>query len=248
MRIYLCRHAEPDYSIDSLTPKGWREAELLSRRISRLKRVEGWYVSPLGRARDTASLTMPKVGREAVVLPWLREFRGRAWDPFTGKETLAWDFRPRTLETHPELYRADEWLSSPIYQGTNTPEVWRETCEGVDDLLGRHGFTRDGCVWHCDNNRRGAIVVFCHYGISMAICAYLLGIAPLILWQGVCMLTSSVTCLCSEERVKGEVWWRLESVGDLSHLAVADERPSTAGQFPEVWRERETTEPIEWED
>ena len=58
MRIMLVRHAEPDYSVDSLTPRGWREAELLSRRLIRLKRVEAFYVSPLGRARDTASVTL----------------------------------------------------------------------------------------------------------------------------------------------------------------------------------------------
>ena len=38
MRLLLVRHAEPDYAHDSLTPKGWREAELLSRRLSRLKK------------------------------------------------------------------------------------------------------------------------------------------------------------------------------------------------------------------
>ena len=33
MRILLIRHAEPDYTVDGLTPKGKTEAELLSRRI-----------------------------------------------------------------------------------------------------------------------------------------------------------------------------------------------------------------------
>ena len=28
MRILIVRHAEPDYAIDSLTPTGWKEAEL----------------------------------------------------------------------------------------------------------------------------------------------------------------------------------------------------------------------------
>ena len=29
MKILIIRHGDPDYSIDSLTEKGWREAELL---------------------------------------------------------------------------------------------------------------------------------------------------------------------------------------------------------------------------
>ena len=54
MRILLIRHAEPDYSVDSLTPKGRVEAELLSRRLIRYD-IRDFYVSPLGRAKDTAA-------------------------------------------------------------------------------------------------------------------------------------------------------------------------------------------------
>ena len=75
MRILLIRHAEPDYAVDSLTPKGRAEAELLSRRLVRYD-FRDIYVSPLGRARDTAAYTLSKLGRDAEVLPWLREFRG----------------------------------------------------------------------------------------------------------------------------------------------------------------------------
>ena len=33
MKLVIVRHADPDYSIDSLTPTGWKEAELLSERL-----------------------------------------------------------------------------------------------------------------------------------------------------------------------------------------------------------------------
>ena len=36
MRILLIRHAEPDYTVDSLNPKGRVEAELLSRRLANI--------------------------------------------------------------------------------------------------------------------------------------------------------------------------------------------------------------------
>ena len=32
MKLLIVRHGDPDYSIDSLTEKGWREAELLSKK------------------------------------------------------------------------------------------------------------------------------------------------------------------------------------------------------------------------
>ena len=49
MNIYIIRHAEPDYEHDSLTEKGWREAELLSHRLSKIRNAF-YYPSPLGRA------------------------------------------------------------------------------------------------------------------------------------------------------------------------------------------------------
>ena len=50
MRLMIVRHGDPDYSIDSLTPKGWKEAELLADRLCKLD-VKAFYVSPLGRAK-----------------------------------------------------------------------------------------------------------------------------------------------------------------------------------------------------
>lgn len=76
MKIIFCRHAEPDYVHDSLTEKGRVEAELLARRMSKIQ-MDEIYVSPLGRAKLTAKYTLDKTGREAEVLPWLTEFRGK---------------------------------------------------------------------------------------------------------------------------------------------------------------------------
>ena len=59
MKILIVRHGDPDYSIDSLTEKGWKEAEYLSERLCRLD-VKEFCVSPLGRAKDTASFTLKK--------------------------------------------------------------------------------------------------------------------------------------------------------------------------------------------
>ena len=73
MRLLFIRHGDPDYTIDSLTEKGWKEAEFLSEKIATLD-VRDFYVSPLGRAKDTASCTLKKTGRTATECEWLREF------------------------------------------------------------------------------------------------------------------------------------------------------------------------------
>lgn len=73
MRLLFIRHGDPDYEHDTLTEKGRREAQLLSDRMVK-ETVRDFYVSPLGRARDTAAYTLERLGRNARVKDWLQEF------------------------------------------------------------------------------------------------------------------------------------------------------------------------------
>ena len=43
MKLLFIRHGDPDYTIDSLTEKGWKEAEFLSEKIAALD-VRDFYV------------------------------------------------------------------------------------------------------------------------------------------------------------------------------------------------------------
>lgn len=247
MRILLVRHAEPDYARDSLTPKGRREAELLSQRLCRLD-VKAFYVSPLGRAQDTASYTLTKLNRTAETLPWLAEFRGRCYDAMAQANRIPWDYRPRQWSAYPELYDPRTWQESPLLAQGDVQQVWAETAAGMDALLARHGYHRDGPIYRCADNRPDTLVFFCHFGIATALLSHLCGIPPVPLWQSFCMLPSSVTTLVTQERIKGEVDFRCIQLGDLSHLYAGEERFSTAGMYPECYTGRDSTNPPEWDD
>ena len=82
MRLIIVRHGDPNYEIDSLTEKGWREAEFLS--VSHGKTAaEGAYLYLYITAwpcKDTASLTLKKLGMTATEFKWLREFEAPAID------------------------------------------------------------------------------------------------------------------------------------------------------------------------
>ena len=93
MKLLIVRQGDPDYSIDSLTETGWNEAELLVPRLSKLD-VKDFYVSPLGRAKDTASLTLKAMGREAEECLWLREFAPGVRKPNEENVGCAWDWMP----------------------------------------------------------------------------------------------------------------------------------------------------------
>ena len=242
MRILLIRHAEPDYSVDSLTAKGRVEAELLSRRLVHCD-VSDYYVSPLGRARDTAAYTLEKTGRTAETLPWLAEFRGRCFNPETGRKGLPWDLPPRLWSSLPGAHDIRVWTDAPLFEGSDVPEIWRETTDGADTLMERYGFRKDGPVWQCEKNTRQTIALFCHFGISMAFAGYLMDISPLVLWHRTLTLPSSVTELVTEERVSGTVSFRMTRLGDISHLENAGEKRSTAGLFPECFTGIDSTDP-----
>lgn len=89
MKLLIIRHADPNYEKDTLTEKGWKEAKLLSDRIAAMD-IKDFYVSPLGRARDTANVTLNKINRTAEVLPWLREFDVLICDEETGRLRICW--------------------------------------------------------------------------------------------------------------------------------------------------------------
>ena len=113
MRILIIRHGDPDYEHDSLTPKGWREAELLSDRICKMD-IKAFYVSPLGRAKDTASCTLKKIGRTATEYPWLREFAPTIMRPdVSDRRMIAWDWLPEDWTKEENFYCRDLWMQHP---------------------------------------------------------------------------------------------------------------------------------------
>ena len=243
MRILLIRHAEPDYTVDSLTPKGRKEAELLSRRLVQYN-IRDFYMSPLGRAQDTAAYTLQKLNRKVDTLPWLHEFMGSYPDPVSGKRRIvAWDVLPRIWTEFPDVMDIRTWYRSPVFEGGNVQEVWQQTVDGVNELLSRYGYQKDGPVWKCDNNGDFTIALFCHFGISMAVLGYLTDISPMVLWHRTLCCPSSVTEIVTEERIRGEVSFRITKLGDLTHLEAAGEKRSTAGLFPECWTGIDSTDP-----
>lgn len=232
MKLLIVRHGEPDYSVDSLTEKGWREAELLADRLCGL-RVDDFYVSPLGRARDTAGVTLKRLGREAEQLDWLQEFRGRVLDPKTGRYSYAWDFAPQYWTRCPEFWDENAWRGNALVATGNSGAVFDETVAGLDGLLSRYGYARDGHMYRTEANSDATAVLFCHFGIAMAMVAHLTGMPFYLLLHGFIMAPSSVTTLVTEERLPGEVWFRCTALGDTSHLYAGNEPVSHYGRFRE---------------
>ena len=232
MQILIIRHGEPDYEADSLTEKGWREVALLADRLAATK-IDAFYVSPLGRAQDTARETLRRVGREAETLDWLQEFRGKVINPKTGAVDCAWDFMPQYWTRCPELFDMEAWKQNALVATGSSAEIYEETARGLDALLARYGYHRTGALYATGHNSDAVIALFCHFGIAMNMLSYLLRIPFHLLLHGFILAPSSVTTLVTEERVPGEVWFRCTALGDTSHLYGTGEPISHYGRYRE---------------
>ncbi len=238
MKILIIRHGDPDYTIDSLTPKGHREAELLSGRIAPMN-ISDYYVSPLGRAQATAGYTLKKCGRTAETLDWLHEFDRCLIIGPDGQRRIAWDMLPQDWTAVPEYYDKNKWTDVPVMSEAGMKNGIAYVQEGLDSLLAKHGYERSGNCYKAVRPNEDTIALFCHFGVECVMLGHLLGISPVVLWHGFIAAPTSVTTVCTEERRKGIAYFRVTAFGDVSHLSAHGEPPAFAGRFCEMFSNNE---------
>ena len=234
MKLLIIRHGDPDYSIDSLTPTGWKEAELLADKMEKLD-VKAFYVSPLGRAQDTANVTLKRLNRTAETLPWLKEFGPTIVKPGHDQPDCLWDWLPAIWTENENFYDPEKWAQEPVFAENDVAAELAWVREGLDALLARHGYRREGRIYRAENANEDTIVLFCHFGLECVLLSHLLNISPMVLWHGTCAAPTSVTTLVTEERRKGIAYFRMTAFGDISHLYAAGQEPAFAARFCETY-------------
>lgn len=262
MKIVFVRHGEPDYANDTLTEKGWLEAQALADRICKWD-VTDFYCSPLGRAKDTASCTLEKMNRTARTLEWMREFSYFIDDPVTGRHGVPWDFVPSFWSGDPLMKDAGRWVEAEVMQANpKIPTEYKNVCESLDALLAAYGYVREGCFYRMPDaeerfilrtvepgdkktvngeteltaSKEPVIVIFCHLGITCLAVSYLLNIPFQLMVHGFFLPTTSLTILSSEERWSNEAYFRVQSMGDVHHLLDKGIPLSKAGSFADVFQ------------
>lgn len=238
MRIVIIRHGDPDYSIDSLTETGWKEAKLLAERLLGMDMTE-IYVSPLGRAQDTLKPTLEKSGRTAITLEWLREFNPRVLRPdANGVRKVSWDWLPQDWTRDEAFFNRDLWYANPVFVEAEVKKEYDWVIQNFDAFLAEHGYVRDGDYYRVEKANRDTLVLVCHFGLECVLLSRLMNVSPMVLWHGMCAAPTSVTTIYTEERREGIASFRVSSFGDISHLYVAGEEPSFAARFCETYDNR----------
>lgn len=256
MKLIIVRHGDPDYVKDSLTERGWKEAELLVNRFLSMD-VKEFYVSPLGRAKDTASCTLKALNRTATECDWLREFPAqllvsesealqKAY-PNTHRDEngflprIMWDCMPSYWTSYPEYFDRHQWRDTEIAAHSDIVKCYDYVTENFDRLLARHGYERCGNYYKAVSPNRDTLVFFCHFGLGCVLLSHLMGVSPFVLWHSTVMAPTSVTTIYTEEREQGIAYFRAGQIGDISHLYAAGVEPSFAARFCETyddWSER----------
>ena len=240
MKLLLIRHGDPDYTRDSLTEKGCREPRLLADRLAGLD-IKACYVSPLGRAKDTAAYTLQEIKRRGKeILPvecdWLREFAPVIDRPDApGQKRIAWDWLPQDWLAEGRFLDCRKWYEPEAMAKGKVREEYEWVTGSFDRLLADHGYRRDGRVYRAERVNNDTILLFAHFGVTCVLLGHLLNISPMALWHGFCAAPTSVTTVITEERRKGIAYFRVNGFGDISHLYVKAEPPAFAARFCECY-------------
>lgn len=226
MRLILIRHGDPNYEKDCLTEKGKREAALLA------ERTKGWqvddvFVSPHGRARETAAPSLRNWKKNETMLEWVREFvvDGR----------IVWDYLPAEWTQDDANFCENQWTARP--RTAFAQEEYKKVCRKADELLLSYGYERQGRLYRVNAHSDKTAVIFCHFGVSMILLSHLLNLPAQALLHGLFTAPTAITVLNTEERGEGVAYFRAERIGDTAHLYRGGEPISPSGYFTEVMQE-----------
>jgi len=178
MEIVLIRHGEPEWVRDGLavvdpplTERGHRQAERLADYLSD-ERFDEFLVSPLVRARQTASPLLEALGIAEVIDPWLEEIRDPMWHGSPAE---------KAAEAYAELKgrpAEDRWHG--LEGGESIREFVGRIRAGASSFLADRGVRRsevDLPVWQiAEPGARIALVA--HAGTNSVTIGHLLGLEP----------------------------------------------------------------------
>ncbi len=178
MEIVLIRHGEPEWVRDGLavvdpplTERGHRQAERLAEYLSD-ERFDEVLVSPLVRARQTASPLLEALGVTEVIDPWLEEIRDPMWHGSPAE---------KAAEAYAELKgrpAEDRWHG--LEGGESIREFVGRIRAGASSFLADRGVQRcevDLPVWQiAEPGARIALVA--HAGTNSVTIGHLLGLEP----------------------------------------------------------------------
>lgn len=227
MRLYIIRHADPDYPNRTITARGHGEAAALAHHFSRRVGFTHLYTSPLPRAVHTMEYTQKVTGLPCTTLDWtaeLGEFRLTDQPP---ECQMAWDYPGEHLRSH--VGTRDDWHDHPPFDAPHYRESWNRIRAGSDALLAAHGHERQSAAYRVVRPNTDRVAVFCHGGLGLTWLAHLLHLPVPMVWSGFWMTPTGVTTVLLDQRSTTHATPRVLATNQTPHLALADLPPNPHG-------------------
>lgn len=235
MKIIIVRHADRIRGKDILSSSGKVEAKYVSALLSEMN-IEKMYVSSMKRAIDTVRTYIQDNEENIIICDWLREFeRVKVYREDIGDMGVPWNFYPDIWTKDSLSFSNNDWYNCKLLKDSGIREEYESVINEFDSVLKGHGYIREGKYYKAKDPNVNTIVFVCHLGTECVILSHLLNVSPIVLFQGICPPTASITTLCSEERREGIAYFRAISIGDVSHLKKNGIQPSISGRYCEVF-------------
>ncbi len=216
MNLYFIRHGDPDYSTDSLTAAGHKQAKLLSNSIEELK-LDEIHQSPMGRATQTASYSAAKLGITPVSEPWLHEL---CWGDMSGNAYSTqspWSISDNFIHNLHAYPKGEAWKNHSFFKNDRLIEDIENHVKDFDNFLAGKGYVRQGQLYRAEKPNAKNIALVCHGGITAAFAAHLLNMSFLEFITHTHIGFTSITKITLENKA-GFTAARLIYFNDCRHL------------------------------
>ncbi|HEV8604463.1 MAG TPA: histidine phosphatase family protein [Tepidisphaeraceae bacterium] len=228
MRLYIIRHADPDYERDNLTPAGHLEARALSERMERIAPTH-IYSSPMGRAKATMQYSAERLGMQGIVEDWMAELSDCRLTLEPWGRLVMWDIPGEIIRAKAPYATQENWHELSCLSVPNFRERFEKLKGNSDEFISRHGYGREGGLYRPVRPNRDRIAVFCHGGFGLCWLAHLLEIPLPLMFAGFFLHPSSVTTILFDERSKEWAVPKCIGMGDISHLYANELPPQPSG-------------------
>lgn len=219
MLLYIVRHGEPDYATDTLTERGWLQAEAVGKRIA-ASGINKIFSSPMGRARQTAEPACRLLNLPCQIEEWTREIEEEV------RTTYPDGVRESLTRLQNTLYRENGNINldyDHAFECAGFNESGMEA--GVayiekhgKDFLERMGYKEENGVYRILRPNEEKIALFCHGAFSRAWMSVLFHIPVHVMWSSFQYTHTGVTIIEFKNNPNGITAPSCLCYADMGHL------------------------------
>lgn len=219
MLLYLIRHGDPIYEIDSLTERGKLQAEAVGKRMFDAK-IDRIYSSPMGRAMETADPACRLLGLEKNIEQWTHEIEDERLTPFPDGVMKSITLVQNTyyLENGNIDLPYDRSFECTGINQSQMKSAVKYIEEHGKEFLERLGYKEENGVYRILRPNDEKVALFCHAAFSRAWLSVLLHIPLHIMWASFQYTHTGVTVVEFENNENGFTAPRCLCYSDVSHL------------------------------